>query len=147
MNSKEIWNSKPIKLLRWLLFVPITFIVLNIVEIGLLLLLEEVLFKTKSLFFIFAGGFGILIILPMVLGSVSSFFASAICPNKRVGGYTYALFSLIFFLHLLYVIWSLDINYDFKNIFILGMSSIAILITLLYSIQGSIGETLTNKQN
>lgn len=92
------------------------------------------------IFITFLGG--TIITLPMIISMLVTFLTVSICPDRKIGGYIYTIFAVINFICLLYVLWTMDIDFTGRVITSLVIASIVIIVTAGYSITAalSLGE-------
>ena len=136
-----MWNSTFIKIIRWILFVPVMLISLFILDFGLSYLTIQLFDFDWSfwrvVFFIFILG-STVIYLPMFFAMIISGLTVALCPNKEIGGIIYAIMALINFIYLIYNIWTLEFEFSGRVITTLIIATVVILITAFQSINISL---------
>lgn len=141
-----MWDSTLVKIIRWILFLPLILISLETLNYGIKYLIIQLfdfdfrefwsLISNEVIFFVVVGF--VIIFLPMLFAIVISLLTVSLCPNKKIGGIIYSIFAGINFTILIYQIWTLDIGNSRKIITILIVSSVIILITAYQSIKSSL---------
>lgn len=141
-----MWDSTLVKIIRWILFLPLILISLETLNYGIKYLIVKLfvfdfrefwsIISNEVIFFVVVGF--VVIFLPMLFAMVISLLTVALCPNKKIGGIIYSIFAGINFTILIYQIWTLDIGNSRKIITILIVSSVIILITAYQSIKSSL---------
>ena len=132
-----MWNSGLSKAIRWILYIPIIQIALGLLNLGLAYLTYQLFdfdwnFWRVLIFIFFLGS--IVIYLPMIISMIISALTVAVCPDRKIGGYIYSIFAAINFAYLIYVIWTVDIDFSGRVITTLIIATIVILITAGHSI-------------
>lgn len=123
-------NSRLVYVIRWLIYIPVTFLVVYVIERMFGWLIQTVLGWELSLFFLFLfimflGGiiWGVF----MMIANGISYMALQICPNKKGGGYLFASVVGIEFLYLLYSVWQMPISYTFYTVVYCFLMSLMVL--------------------
>lgn len=136
-----MWNSTFVKIIRWILFIPVILISLVILDIGLTYLTIRLFdfdwsFWKVIIFISFLGS--VVIFLPMLFAMIISGLTVILCPNKKIGGIIYAIMALINFIYLIYNIWTIEIEFSGRIITTLIIATVVILITAFQSINISL---------
>lgn len=131
-----MWNSKPAKVIRWIIYLPL---------VALCLILISSLFMwtvTVGVSFLFSSWWKLLLLIIFsglcwaLIRSISmylSFFVVAVCPNKLIGSIAMAVVATAIFGILLYKMWSVQDDYPIKLIVLCVIISI-LVIKLWYNI-------------
>lgn len=123
-------NSRLLYVIRWLVYIPITFLVVYIIERMFGWLIRTVLAWELSLFFLFLFIMvlgGMIWGLFMMIAQGIAYLTLQICPDKKGGGYFFASVVGIEFIFLLYSVWQMPTSYTFYTVVYCILMSIMVL--------------------
>lgn len=112
-------KSRFVYVIRWLIYIPIAFFAIYIIERIFGWLIQTILEWELSLFvlFLFVMFLGSIIWgLFMMIAHGIAYLALQICPDKKSGGYFFAAVVGIEFIFLLFSIWQLPTSYTFYTV-------------------------------
>lgn len=127
-----MWETTIAKLLRWLIYLPIIFLLLTIIDAVFSWAISSILSFNLSPFWIgliliFLAGFGIIFL--RYIAVLSPTFLYKISPNRKIGSYLYILCIVIYSLFVIYNFWSPEIeNFEKIKVRILFQSVFVIFI-------------------
>jgi hypothetical protein len=125
-----MWNAPLTKVLRWIVYMPLIYLVLTLIHFlfGTLLVWVGNLNLSTFWFFTCLVLFGgILWGLLQMLSTFLLVMTTMVCPNKKYGGLIFGGMTLLYFLYMLYSIWTIQADYSVKTIIFLIVISFLII--------------------
>jgi hypothetical protein len=136
-----MWNSGLSKALRWIFFIPIVIAGLSLIDMGIFYLnlkFFELSWSFWEIIFMLSFVGVTIALLPVIISMLLTSIIVSICPDKKIGGYIFNIFAILNFLRVLYVIWTIDIEFTGKIITCLILSTIVTITVAFTSITSAI---------
>jgi hypothetical protein len=135
-----MWNSPVVKMMRWLVYIPIVFLVLTFMHFLFGLLFIGIAKLNLSIFWLIVALFflgGLLWNIFKTIALLIAMLAKKVCPNEVFGGYILAGMTSIYFLYTLFKLWTIQPEFTGTIVVICLIISILILELGFNLIMGS----------